>query len=119
MKSFAIATLVAAVSAAPISGMEFKFINYLAKYSKSYATVEEYQMRLEAFALNEYEITRHNGNNTQWKMGHNKFSDRTGAEMETMLQSKARYPVQEPTILEVSNAFTPIDWIMAGAVNAI
>ncbi len=93
MKSFAIATLAAAVSAAPISGMEFKFINYLAKYSKSYATDEEYETRLEVFAAKEYEITQHNANNTQWKMGHNKFSDRTVAEMEKMLQSKAHYPV--------------------------
>jgi cell shape-determining protein MreC len=85
MKSFAIATLAAAVSAAPISGMEFKFINYLAKYSKSYATVEEYETRLEVFAAKEYEITQHNANNTQWKMGHNKFSDRTVAEMDKML----------------------------------
>jgi len=46
MKSFAIATLAAAVSATPISEMEFKFINYLSKYNKSYATVEEYETRL-------------------------------------------------------------------------
>lgn len=119
MKTFIAAALAAAVSAVPMTETEFKFINYVSQFGKSYATVEEYETRLEVFAAKEYEITQHNANNTQWKMGHNKFSDRTVAEMERLLQSKAHYPVQEPTILEVSNAFTPIDWIMAGAVNAI
>ncbi len=71
-------TLTAAVSAAPISGTESKLFNYLARYNNSYATFEEYVMRHKVFAAKEFEIIQHNANKIQWKMGHNKFSDRTG-----------------------------------------
>lgn len=119
MKSFVTAALAAVSTAAPLSQTEFNFVNYLAKYGKSYGTVEEYTYRLEVFALKDFEITHHNANNSQWKMGHNKFSDRTETEMQRMLLANAPYPTQEPTYLEVPTAFEPIDWIRAGAVNPI
>jgi C1A family cysteine protease len=50
MRSFATAALAGLVAATPMTDMEFKFINYVAKFGKSYATQEEYAFRLEQFA---------------------------------------------------------------------
>jgi len=48
--SFVICALTASLAAATgISAMEFKFINFVAKYGKSYATREEYTSRMALF----------------------------------------------------------------------
>ena len=116
MKSFAALAFTGVVSATKI---QTTFMEYIVKYGKSYATVEEYNFRLEVFALKDYQINHHNANSTQWKMGHNKFSDVTETEMQRMLQARGNMPTLEPTYLEVPTEFTPIDWITAGAVNPI
>jgi len=116
MRSFAALAFAGAVSATKI---QTKFMEYIVKEGKSYGTVEEYTYRLEIFQLKDFEITHHNENNSQWKMGHNKFSDRTVAEMDRFNQARAPMPHQEPTYLNTPEAELPINWITKGAVNAI
>lgn len=116
MRTFAALALAGVTSA---SMAQTKFMEYIVKFGKSYGTIEEYTFRLEVFMLMDFEITHHNANNEQWKMGHNKFSDYTEAEMEKMLKATAPMPDQEPTYLEAPTSFTAVDWIAAGAVNTI
>jgi len=42
MKTFIAATIAAVAMAKPMTEMEYKFINYVAKFGKSYGTTEEY-----------------------------------------------------------------------------
>ncbi len=42
MKSFAAPALIGFVNATQMTAIEYKFIQFVAKYGKTYATVEEY-----------------------------------------------------------------------------
>jgi len=75
MKTFIAAALAAAVSAVPMTETEFKFINYVSQFGKSYATVEEYEMRMSLFAERDAAIEHFNSVQTDSVHGHNKFSD--------------------------------------------
>ena len=80
-----------ALSQAPSSGMNLHtadktFVNYMAKYGKSYATQEEFVQRKELFEKILAEISHHNSQNDQtWFMALNKFSDMTEAEVKLYL----------------------------------
>ena len=60
MRTFAVAALAGLVAATPMTDAEFQFINYVAKFGKSYATVEEYNMRKSNFMFMDAEIVRIN-----------------------------------------------------------
>ena len=49
MKTFIAATIAAVVSAETLSDEFMEFINYVAKYNKTYDSVEEFDARFEAF----------------------------------------------------------------------
>ena len=62
------------------------FNNYLAKYGKSYGTVEEYEYRKSLFTAQMEEIAEHNSQNDQtWFKALNKFSDFTPLEVKQVL----------------------------------
>jgi hypothetical protein len=46
MRTFAIAALAAISSATVMTELDYKFINYVATFGKSYGTVEEYRFRM-------------------------------------------------------------------------
>jgi hypothetical protein len=48
MRTFAAAAIAAVASSKMINSQEFEFVQYMAEYGKSYADVEEYNLR---FAL--------------------------------------------------------------------
>lgn len=49
MRSFIAAALVAVASSKALSDADFAFVNYIAKHSKNYKDVEEYNLRFERF----------------------------------------------------------------------
>ena len=49
MKTFIAAAIAAVVSAEALSDEYMEFIQYVAKYNKTYDSVEEFDMRFEAF----------------------------------------------------------------------
>jgi len=120
MRSFATAALAGLVAATPMTDMEFKFINYVAKFGKSYATTEEYAFRLEQFAKVDQFIQETNAVEQNFTVGHNIFSDYTHAEYKKLLGYK---PVQTTSTAEVSNAVpdfaTGVNWVTAGAVTGV
>jgi len=67
--------LALAVVANAISEHEFAFIKFIAEYGKQYATIEQYNYRLEQFSRTYAEIVKHNSEEHQFKLGVNEFSD--------------------------------------------
>lgn len=68
----------------------FDFMHWIAKNNKSYATREEYMVRLARFLVVDAHIKMVNAPNSGYshRAGHNKFSDYTEAEYERMLNRK-------------------------------
>ncbi len=124
MKSFAVATLAALATAAPMTEMEYKFINYVAKFGKSYATSEEYAFRMNIFAEKDAELNMINAEQSSYVLAHNKFSDYTEAEYQKLLGYKKNEMIvdREPEL--IANAAVPsfatgVNWVTAGAVTPV
>ena len=85
MRTFAAALVAGLVAATPMTDMEFKFINYVAKFNKSYGTKEEYAFRMEQFAAKELAIQEENASQNSYTLAHNKMSDWTHDEYRQLL----------------------------------
>jgi len=83
MKTFALALTATAVTA--FSDMEFKFMNYIAKFGKVMENLEEFETRLAHFIKTETEIAAHNATEANFKLGHNQFSDWSHEEYRSLL----------------------------------
>ena len=77
MKSYASAALIGAASAISSDAMNYKFMQHIAIYGKSYITMDEFTARMELFAAVDAQIEEHNASDSSYRMGHNKFSDMT------------------------------------------
>jgi len=121
MRSFALVALVGFAAATPMAEMEYKFINFVAQHGKSYATVEEYQMRMSLFAEREAAIAEINASQNSSFHAHNKFSDYTSYEMKNMMGYKP--VVATETAEQTSNAVpsfdTGVNWVTGGAVTPV
>ena len=118
MKSF-IALALAAVASANEQGA--KFMQYITEQGKSYATVEEFEARFTQWAKMDQLITTHNAQlGRSYSLGHNKLSDWTDAEYYSILTGKAM-PDADKNFASLNATSVPnsVDWIAAGAVNAI
>ena len=75
-----------------LSGLEgdidFKFINYVGKYQKSYGTREEFMFRLNTFAKNYQKVQDHNSKGKSYTLGINHMSDWTEEEFKMILGGK-------------------------------
>ena len=119
------ATMAASASATLMSSSEFDFMKWIAKYNRSYATIEEYNFRLARFLAADAYIKMVNAPNSGYShtAGHNKFSDYTEAEFERMLNRqvsssnadtkvKARHEVK-------AKASAARDWRTSGCVTPV
>ena len=121
MRTFAAVALLGFAAATPMTATEYKFIQYVAKYGKTYATVEEYKYRMALFAEREVAIQKFNTNSTSVH-GHNKFSDRTNYEMSLLLGGKKdETEVTEGVVFNqaVPSWETGVNWVTAGAVTPV
>jgi C1A family cysteine protease len=121
MRSFALVALAGFAAATPMSEMEYKFINFVAQHGKSYATVEEYQMRMSLFAKTEAAIQEINASQSSSFHAHNKFSDYTSFEMKKMMGYKPTETTESAA--EVDNSVpsfdTGVNWVTNGAVTPV
>ena len=69
--------MVAAASASGFDPMNYKFMQHISEYGKSYITMEEFAARKEIFAATDARIQEHNASDSSYRLGHNKFSDLT------------------------------------------
>jgi hypothetical protein len=129
-KGFAALTVVgiaAAVALFKISSASFKgvdlinksnsaFIEYLAKYGKSYKDLREFEMRKAVFEENMRIITDHNANkNETWSMGVNQFSDMLSDEISNIVgggihDENIEHLEVAPTEFMMKTSAYPIDW---------
>ena len=89
-----------------MSADDYKFMDYVSEFGKSYETTSEFKFRREQFVTRHNEIEAFNAdtNNTH-TLGHNKFSDMTYAEMKKRngyipFVSETK---QEPVMLDTSD----------------
>ena len=123
MKTFAVALLACFTAAVPMTDIEYKFINYVAKYGKTYATVEEYQARLLIFINTENYINKINSEGNTHVAGHNNFSDWTEFEYSKMLGGRLETATSVSQVstnqTTVPSFATGVDWVTAGAVTSV
>lgn len=124
MKSFTAAALAAFVTATPMTEMDYKFINYVAHYGKSYGTSEEYLFRMSIFAEKDAEINKVNAEQSSYVLGHNKFSDYTESEYKRLLGYKKNDMIVDREPEMITNATVPsfatgVNWVTAGAVTPV
>jgi C1A family cysteine protease len=121
MRNFAV--LAGAATATPLAEVEFRFLNYISTFGKSYATLQEYSSRLLTFIANDTEISKINTKQISFKVAHNKFSDYTESEFRSMLGRRpdmaAKYEKQVLTNSVVPDWTTGVDWTASGAVTPI
>lgn len=84
MKQFVALALVGAVSAQYNSVADVNFMNYLARFGKSYNTIDEYLTRMELYLAKEAEILSINSKTSSYKVALNKYSDWTDFEFERL-----------------------------------
>lgn len=122
MKSFIALALAGAVSA--LDQTTFKFMQFLSKQNKSYASLEEFNMRLQNFANVENFINEFNANpeNTS-TVGHNFLSDWTAAEKKVLNGYGGERPVPAEALLHTmdENQAIPasVNWVTVGKVGAV
>ena len=110
----AAAALIGAVSA--LTEVEFEFLQYVAKYGKTYASMAEYEQRLANFTEKHEFIQNHDPNST-YTVGHNKMSDWSQEEYEAMLTYIAQG--NPNTTAPAPQANAPMSWVDNGCVNPI
>ena len=113
-----IAALVGAVTAE--SELAQTFAAYVAHHGKSYATAQEYEFRFIQFAKQYQEIILFNMQPGQTStVGLNKFSDWTKEERKQIANYQPRNENVTEVELATNDLPSEVDWIAAGAVNAV
>jgi C1A family cysteine protease len=118
MKTFIAAAI--ASSAFALDQFDYGYMKYVTEHNKSYATLEEYQMRMAYYLETEAFIQEHNESNANFTLGHNQFSDMSERERKERLGA-IPMPAEnvEETVFSTENLPTSVDWRSAGAVNAV
>jgi hypothetical protein len=97
MQTFVALALMGVASAIVMTENDFEFISFIAKHNKNYKSVEEYNSRKANYDALTIEINHLNSIQSSSKHGHNKFSDWTKAEYESILGLKNMpEPVVDP-----------------------
>ena len=122
MKSVAFAALVvsAAATADATSDEKQGFIDYAARYNKTYDSVEDYNARFENFVYYDRIIKEHNDTGASFTLGHNQFSDWHPHEYEGMLSYKSSVNEKKNIkIFDESANAKAVNWVKAGGVTPV
>ena|ERR1719464_259701 len=122
MKSFFALALAGAASAEALSADFLNFIDYVAKYNKSYESVEDFEHRLEQFVQTHAFIKENNTSGSSHVAGHNKFSDWTLEEFKAFQGLRSHHSaglevsVKTP---ELKDTPASVDWRTDNKVSAV
>ena len=107
------------VAADRLTAEDYKFMEFVTQYGKSYGTVAEFMFRKEQFVARHNEIEAFNAdtNNTH-TVGHNLFSDKTYAEMKK-LNGYTHVEATNVAQLDESVTAASVDWRTKNAVTPV
>jgi C1A family cysteine protease len=125
MKALAVVLVLAvAVTAVTQREAEDQFVEFVARYSKNYATTEVLQ-RFSNFKATLQEIERHNAANLTWTMGVNEYADMSYDEFAAKMltgfdAASVQYDPSAP-VREYKGEPLPndVDWRTSGAVSPV
>lgn len=102
---------------------EVEFRNFIAKYSKTYSTDEEYAKKFSIYRENIAFIRSQNSMNLDWALGLNSFADMTPEEFSNIYLSKGHWKPQHDAAQLPAEALVDlaekIDWRDKGAVTPV
>jgi len=121
MKTQVLAALIASASAyTEMTELDYGFMQYVVQHGKSYATKEEFETRKALFAEADAEIKELNNSGLSATFGHNFLSDWTNEEKAKLLGYNGPQELVEGNHTELPKSDQlEVDWISAGAVNAV
>jgi cathepsin L len=103
-----------------LTTVDYKFMEFVTSYGKSYGTKAEYEFRSDVFKTKLATIDAHNADMTNTHtIGINEFTDRTENEMKRMLGYKVSDRVRNETVLDESSLEASVDWRTKGAVTPV
>jgi C1A family cysteine protease len=106
-----------------ISAAEQEFMQFVAKYGRTYGTKAEYQFRLNEFSQKLAEIEAHNSRNGETStMGINQFADYTKEELKRLNGLRLDLSADLPTDyleLDTSNLADEVNWVTKGGVTPV
>ena len=117
MKSFAIAALAVVASARITDEEDFAFMRYLANHSKSYSTLEEFNLRFACFRRVNQELEELNAPGSSSFHDHNFLSDWTAEEKTRILGLRKLSPKETATTFDASSVVgipASVNWVTAG-----
>jgi len=105
--------------AAAMSEIESNFLGYITQFGKSYASIAEYEHRLEQFAMKHSYIQGHNATEESYKLAHNKFSDWTEEEYKSILTYRPEMREATTMHVESGDAASPVDYRNGNCLSPI
>jgi C1A family cysteine protease len=119
---FAVAALVGLASASTelLTSEDYKFMEYVSKFGRTYGTVAEYNFRKEQFKTRIAVHAEHNSQNgvTSYQ-GVNFLTDRTDEEIKKMNGFKMSETANNTKIFDETNNADSLDWRAKGAVTPV
>ena len=110
-------------SAEVINEEFFEFVNYVAKYNKTYESVDDFNFRKEQFLRTHAFIQENNNSSEQTHVaGHNKFSDWTEEEFKALMTTRVHHSIEDiPKRVPELNGDLPkaVDWRAEGKVSDV
>ena len=105
--------------AAPAQAMAIQYMQYVAKYGKSYLTTEEFAARQSLYAETNAMIMAHNETESSFKLGHNAFSDFTEHERSQLTGAMSYDHVATGTLPIPDDLAASVDWREKGGVTPV
>ena len=99
--------------------MAIQYMQYVAKYGKSYLTTEEFAARQSLYAETNAMIMAHNETESSFKLGHNAFSDFTEHERSKLTGAKSYNHVASGTLPIPDDLAASVDWREKGGVTPV
>jgi len=121
---FAVAALLANVSAfelgQTLSAEDYKFMEFVSQYNRSFGTVAEFTYRLGIFKQKIAQHAEHNASNKTSTVGINHLTDRSDEEIKKLLGFRQNLNDSNNTVtLPTDNLAEAIDWRTLGAVTPV
>ena len=98
---------------------DYKFMDHVSKYGKSYASRAEYDMRAKIYKQNLIKIDEHNKKGHKHMFGENALMDQTPEEFQSMLGFVGTVSSGSTQSLSTDILLSEVDWRTSGKVSPV